>query len=86
MTSVLHFGHTMRIVPLPRGIERICPHPLHRKYFVVLRFTYMVSSIFHQRFGFADAASHFWFSFSRAAMFLGIAAHATYDEQDKRYP
>lgn len=70
MTSVLHFGHTMRIVPLPRGIERIWPHPLQRKYFVVLRLTYMVSSMFHQRFGFADATSHFWFSFSRAAMFL----------------
>lgn len=59
MTSVLHFGHTMRIVPLSRGMERICPHPLQRKYFVVLRLTYMVSSMFHQRFGFADAASHF---------------------------
>ena len=70
MISVLHFGHTMRIVPLSRGMERICPHPLQRKYFVVLRLTYMVSSMFHQRFGFADAASHFWFSFSRAAMFL----------------
>ena len=35
--SVLHFGHTTRIVPFPRGTESSCPQCLQRKYFVVLR-------------------------------------------------
>ena len=35
--SVLHFGHTTRIVPFPRGTESSCPQFLQRKYFVVSR-------------------------------------------------
>ena len=35
--SVLHFGHTTRIAPFPRGTESSCPQCLQRKYFVVLR-------------------------------------------------
>ena len=40
LVSVLHFGHTTRSVPLPRGTESSCPHFLQRKYFVVLRLTH----------------------------------------------
>ena len=31
MVSVLHFGHTTRNVPLPRGTDSTVPQPLHLK-------------------------------------------------------